>query len=445
MDKSKKLSLILQSFEAGGVLGAIVVDYRANKDNKHNVRYRLTYKGDRQYINAGYAYTLNDWERINSKLVKDSTLKSEKDAIIKKFEEIKKNITEIETDGKPFSFELLNRRIGRGDKNNLFLAFEEKINRLMKEGRVGTALTYTNTVGSLWMFHNDYKGKEPFSRLYTSGEWLRKPYSAPTFDNITVDFINSYKAWLKIPYKTYSGKKTKVRSDATIGIYLRSLRAILNENDVPASKYPFGKNKVEIPAAESRKVALNKDVISHIVAHPLTGNDAMYRDIWVFSYLCNGANLKDVLRFRKKNVANGFIYYKRAKTERYKNPPEIKVKIHPEMRRIIDEWGNSDNDNESFLFPILQPGLTSFLEQKIRKDYTKRINNCIKKVCKELQVDANITLIAARHSWAVNTERSGVRLSLTQRGLGHKNPNTTRHYLGSFDDEELIKLSENLL
>jgi len=45
----------------------------------------------------------------------------------------------------------------------------------------------------------------------------------------------------------------------------------------------------------------------------------------------------------------------------------------------------------------------------------------------------------------VNNERSGARISLISKGVGHKTINTTKNYLGSFDDEELIKLSENLL
>lgn len=427
----------LHNFSLCNVLGVILLDPRKNKNGLYNVRYRLTFKGERKYISTGHAYSLVDWERITSNKVRDEELKQQKKDILNRFEIIKNTIDLIvNEEKKPFSYNLLDKKLARGDRSDIFRAFDSKIERLTAEGRITTAVSYISTLGSLWQYINKYEGEISFSKLYKSGEWKNKEYRSLSFDRINEDFVKNYKQKLI----------DKGRSDATIGIYLRSLRAILNENDVPINKYPFGKDKITIPNGSSRKIALSKDIISLIAQHPLTGNAKMYRDIWIFSYLCNGANLKDILRLKQKNISGNFIYFKRAKTERTsKDPKEIKVPIHPEMKRIIDHYGNESNGKETFIFPFLTPGLTPDREIVIIADYNRRINRAMKNIAKKLDIDANITLYSARHSYAVNSERSGQRTSLISKALGHTNISTTISYLESFDDAEIVDNSNKLL
>ncbi|MGB4555142.1 MAG: site-specific integrase, partial [Bacteroidales bacterium] len=67
----------------------------------------------------------------------------------------------------------------------------------------------------------------------------------------------------------------------------------------------------------------------------------MCRDIWIFSYLCNGINMADLCRLRYSNISDGKISYNRQKTIRTdKDKTKIVAIMLPEMQRIIDQWGN---------------------------------------------------------------------------------------------------------
>jgi integrase/recombinase XerD len=435
--KSPILNIQLETFTECNVYGSIILDYRPNIDELYNVRYRLTYKGKRKYFPAGYAYSLEDWKRIASNKVRNETLKKDKVSIINGFKVIEEKISEIvNTDKKPFSFDLLFKKILRGDRTDLFMAFNDKINRLMNEDRIGSAISYTSTLASFWTFINEYKESLPFTKLYKSGDWLKNQYKSLSFNQINDDLVKRYKQHLKDENK----------SDATIGIYLRNFRAILNENDIPAANYPFGKDKVSIPKGSSRKIALSKQVISLLAQHPLVENPKMYRDLWMFSYLCNGANLKDIFRLKQKNIQANFIYFKRAKTERTsKDPKEIQVHIHAEMQRIIDEYGIKFSKKEEYLFPFLKQGISAIQEAIVIADYTKRINKTMNRIASELEINVNITLYCARHSFAVNSERAGHRHSLISLGLGHSTIGQTTSYLGSFVDSEIIDNSNKLI
>jgi hypothetical protein len=101
------------------------------------------------------------------------------------------------------------------------------IKKLLREGRIGTAVSYQCSYMSLRKF----KGDVPFPL-------------------ITPSFLIEYENWLK----------DQDVSKTTIGIYLRPLRAVFNEADAGIIKkeksYPFGRRKYVIPTTRNIKKAL---------------------------------------------------------------------------------------------------------------------------------------------------------------------------------------------
>ncbi len=124
-------------------------------------------------------------------------------------------------------------------------------------------------VGNSIVYDNVLKGLERFA-----GDKI--PYHS-----ITTDWLNRYEKFLLSEMKTYS----------TIGIHMRTLRAILNDAKrigiIKESAYPFGRDKYEVKASEGRKMALSLEQIGQIVRYD-DGSDATakYRDYWLFLYLC---------------------------------------------------------------------------------------------------------------------------------------------------------------
>lgn len=117
----------------------------------------------------------------------------------------------------------------------------------------------------------------------------------------------------------------------------------------------FGKGKYEIPTGKGRKLALTLQQIKQIISYT-DGAEATehYRDLWFFSYLCNGININDMLKLKYANIDGDEIHFYRSKTmHTSKEKKEIYALITPEMKQIIDRWGNLDKNSNSYIFPFL--------------------------------------------------------------------------------------------
>lgn len=161
-----------------------------------------------------------------------------------------------------------------------------------------------------------------------------------TFPECTVDFLKEYE----------SNMKREGKSISTIGIYLRHLRAIYNQaiqaGIVDQKRYPFGKNRFQIKAPGNIKKALTLEQIKSIIDYPVAEGTTQHfvRDIWLFSYLCNGINIKDIINLKFKNVQGDFIHYDRAKTANtIQNPKPIIISLLPKAKEIIERWSNKDH------------------------------------------------------------------------------------------------------
>ena len=61
-----------------------------------------------------------------------------------------------------------------------------------------------------------------------------------------------------------------------------------------------------------------------------------YRDLWFFSYLCNGININDLLKLKFSNIDGDEIHFYRSKTlHTSKEKKEIEALLTPEMKQII--------------------------------------------------------------------------------------------------------------
>ena len=310
----------------------------------------------------------------------------------------------------------MNTRLKSGATDTVNTAFRAKIADLNEQNRIGNAIVYDNVL----------KGLERFA-----GNKIR-------FDAVTVEWVKKYERFLHSEDKTTS----------TIGIHLRTLRAILNEarksGIVKESQYPFGRGRYEIQVGEGRKLALTLDQIGKI-AHYEDGSDATakYRDYWMFLYLCNGINMADFVKLRYRDIVSGEICFVRQKTERTtKTRKEIHVIVSEPMQKIIDRRGNVP-EPDNYIFPVLTGNETA-LEQKRKTQYlTRAINKRMAMIGKALDI-GHISTYTARHSFATVLKRSGVNIAYISESLGHQDLKTTENYLASFEREEREKNAELL-
>ena len=241
----------------------------------------------------------------------------------------------------------------------------------------------------------------------------------------------------------------KGNSISTVGIYLRSLRAIYNLQKIDRSVYPFGKgsDKYIIPTSKNIKKALTIEEIGKIYSYQATPNSTkeMAKDYWIFLYLCNGMNVKDFSLLKWSNIDDKMLTYKRSKTERsQKEQKHISVALKPESLAIIKKWGQPNIDTNAFIFPHLNEKMNPTQKRATYQQLTKTINKYVKQIAKEVGINKNITTYFARHSFATVLKRSGAKIEMISELLGHSNVNVTESYLDSFENDQIQEQTDVL-
>lgn len=305
------------------------------------------------------------------------------------------------------------------DASDIFPFFDEYIQNLRDEERIKTADAYQTAMNSIKKFY----GKKKLS-LY----------------DITPAFLNKFQRWMIDQEKSFT----------TVGIYLRTLRTIYNycinlgivKRD---ENYPFVRNKYTIPAGRSIKKALTLPEIKKIYDYePIPGSfEDRSKDFWMFSYFCSGINFKDIVMLKRKNIDGDMIRFIREKTKRSSQGNQVTIScyITNEMKHIIQKWGGDDTNKESYLFPILSPDDT-LKRQLVKKDqFIQCTNKNMKRICKKIKMEKEVTTYYGRHSAATVLKRSGASIGQIQEALGHASSKTTENYLASFEDETKKELA----
>ncbi|MCK9613289.1 MAG: site-specific integrase [Bacteroidales bacterium] len=408
------------------VTTAIILETRKpRKDNLYPVKLRVTYKRDRRYytlkdeVGKTFALSESDFAKIMGERPRDPFKK-----IALYFSSEEQHARDVIKKIVPaFSFPAFEKKYFTDleDDEDLFSGLDTAAKALREEGRISTAVAYECTKNSLEDFH------------------VKKilPYSY-----VDIQFLNKYEKWMLANDK----------SSTTIGIYLRNVRALFNKavknGKISAEYYPFGEGKYVIPGGRNIKKALTQKEVGLIANYPAKEgrNEQKYRDLWLFSYLCNGMNVKDMAFLTYGKIKGDVITFIRSKTarEKKKDPRPITIIITPLIRNIIDRWGNKSEKPDNYIFPILEPGLTPEQQYARVQQTTKMINKYINEIAEELKLPNRITSYTARHSFATVLKRSGASMEFISESLGHSNLATTENYLADFEIAEKKKWAKKL-
>jgi len=404
-------------YSLNGVTLRLTFDKRSPDENgRYPIRWCVTYKRERTYLSTGIRLTPDEWTALGDS--RKPSIKEHRNSLQRYYEDvIKKHVKELsETDN--FTFDALNVRLSRAVIHTVNSAFDAKVKELKEAGHEGNATVY---------------------------EFIKTAFE--TYGGKAIPFSAVTPKWL-FAYQKEMEKKGI--SYATMGMRFRTLRAIINDairkGLIKANAYPFGKGKFEIPTGSGREMALYLDDIKKIAAYDcLTDTLAMCRDLWLFSFYCNGANFGDMCRFKYDNVEQGEIYFYRKKTfTKTKDKKEIIAPILEPMQRIINQWGNPNTGKNAFIFPFCNECTT---EEQMRHEIHNIIrltNKQIKIVTKALELP-DISTYSARHSYATILAKKRAPESYIAEQLGHANRTVTQNYFDSYTKEERIQYNSMLL
>jgi integrase len=304
------------------------------------------------------------------------------------------------------------------DRELISATFVSYVKRLLEQGRIGSAENYQDTYNSLIKFKGNVR-----------------------FIDITVSYLYGYENWMI----------SRGRSRTTVGIKLRALRAVYNEaiesGIINRRYYPFGRRRYLVPTSRNVKKALDISAVAKIYYHqPPEEEDRQAKDYWLFCYLANGMNPKDVAHLKFRNLQGEYLHFERAKTINTTrgNTKPITAYVTEDMRKIIERRANKDESPNNYIFPILKPGSSALDQHYVVKTFILCINRGMARIAKTLGIDRKVTTIVTRHTFSTLMKRSGASTEFIQEALGHMDKKTTENYLDSFENEVKKEYSDVL-
>lgn len=364
------------------------------------------------------------------KIIKGDRLSIQQKDVRSELQAFEQKAIEIAKELDPFTFEEFENlfSLKRSTKSDVFYWYEVKINELTSAKRLGSASSYNDSQRSIkhYLWYRKYGIDTPFAD---------QEFDIPLrFEQIDSKWLTSYEDYmLNILDRSYT----------TIGIYLRSLRAIykraISKKIVKESFYPFLSDNYKIPSTSKVNKALTRKELSILYrSTPSNKQQAKAKAFWFFSFACNGMNIKDIALLKYKNLKTDRISFIRAKTRESKKDNIIptEVILTDIARETISKYANSDKSAGNYIFPILDTTMSEDMKHRSIKNFTKFINQHIKKLAQNNGITDKISTYWARHSFANSSVNVGASTEFVSEALGHSDVKITQKYIQGLETEK---------
>lgn len=368
--------------------------------------YQVIHNRVARQINSGYKIYPDEWDIFNSQIIipaktgenRHRYLVSLKKCIEEDTSRLKDIMIRFENLGYKYTADEIIEYYSAPPVNEYFVSFcENLIEELRQIGKIRTTETYTTTLNSFKRFMN-----------------FRKKGRDIPFDNIDSNLMMEYEQYLK---------SNDICPNST-SYYMRNLRAMYNravEKELVIQRYPF--KHVYTGIDKTVKRAVPAKIIRQIRDMDLSHDSSLEyaRDLFMFSFYTRGMSFIDMAYLKKSNLQNGFLSYRRKKTNQ-----QLVIKWEKPMQEIIDKY---DTIGSSYLLPIILDAKTD--ERKQYKNAAQLVNSKLKKLGKQIGLPIPLTSYVARHAWASIARSKNIPLATISEAMGHDSESTTRIYLAS--------------
>jgi integrase len=317
--------------------------------------------------------------------------------------------------------------LNRSKHTSVETYFSGLISKLDKSGNIGNKNAYERTLYMLKLFDPDFSRK--------------------VFQDIDLKYINRFDDFLRID-RGCEGN--------TISYYMRTFRALLNraikEGETSEVTYPFGKHGycVSSLSQETEKRYLPSQYIETLKTAVIDSPALQWsRNLFLFSYYCQGMAIVDMAFLTDKNVlvfeGGKYICYRRRKTES-KQSRIIRIKITENIQSLMDWFRVNTKLVDNYLLPVITK--EGYEGQKLYdhiRDRNRKFNKHLKTLGEALKFEGiRLSSYQARHSYAMRLKNSGIPEDVISEALGHKDLSTTKTYLDSFQNDEIARANEVL-
>ena len=399
----------------------ITLDKRTLKKNgTFPLKLRVTDYNKVRFVPLKADYTEVQFESIFGKNAKKSHAEYKIAA-----ESVLHRAIEIEKTLKPFNLEVFKELLFSNNdfkrRSGIYVGdlFDVVIDRKTNEGCFKTATSYKSSKSILLKFRPDLK-----------------------IDEVTPEFLRQFESWY---ISRNEGKLT-----SSISIYLRPLRAIFNElisqGKLPQDViYPFGRYRYIIPEVRKAKTTLKRDEIVKILTCKNFENEdeEFARNLWVFQFYCNGVNLKDLINIKWSDQIDQSFVIRREKTKNTMrgNPQLVRIPITPKLQTILDQIGDRSSP---YVLGFLKKNSSESTILNKKSKVGKFMNCNLIRLGERLGLSVKLTTKVARDAYATTLKKSGVSIEVIAEMLGQSSTAVTKHYLDSFDQEQIHEINNFL-
>ena len=383
----------------------------ALKNNPGRIIYQITHRRIVRYLSTNYMLFRNEWDDkhqmvifssnvIRTKVVEDISRKIHNDV-----ERLNRIIANFNNRYCEYTIEnVVNEFIRLREDGSFFNYMNSIILRFKQLNRIGTANNYRATLNSFKRFRNN---------------------EDVMIEEIEQSLIEDYQSYL-------IGLELVPNS---ISFYMRILRAVYNravKKGITYDKKPFcesftGMEKTVKRAISFKELKKIKDLnLSH------KPNLEFARDIFLFLFYCRGMSFVDAAFLKKDNINNGVLSYRRHKTNQL-----LHIKIIEPINKLIVRY--STKGSPYLLTIITKQGVDG------RKQYEaalRRVNNALKSIAENINLQIPLTTYVARHTWATIAKSKNISINVISDALGHDSILTTQIYLSTIDASIVDKANE---
>lgn len=361
----------------------------------------------------------NDWSFETERLKKNHKEYKQINALINKYSDrVSEIINEFELNESPFTLQDIitqfKKESGKQKAVDYTSFHEMLILEAKNAGKISTSNIEKETLKSIQRFF----GKSEIS-----------------FRDLSIDNIYKYQSFLN----------SINNSQSTIGIRMRTLRAVFNKaikrEVIPATMYPFKNFKVSKIKESGKKEYLTESELESLKAIQLeTKNESIARDMFLLSFYGRGINFVDLMLLKKTDLHKGTISYRRRKTN-----VMVSFKVNDFWQNKLQEFASSSDS--VYLFNIMnnEQSDENYIENRKGKFLKKYINTPLKNVLKELKISKNITYYCARHSFATILKFNNISIDIIKEALGHKDIKSTMSYLNTLPSNTLDKMIDDVI
>ncbi len=319
------------------------------------------------------------------------------------------------------------------------------LQRLIAEERFPTASSYQDALKVFVKFQMKQQKQNDKVKIKTLfdkkgetfiilDEYLKYDTPIKAFDT---EFAKDFKAYLA----------RRLKSKNSLGIFLRSLQAIIND---AGGSYVDLKDhrpleRIKKGSYQNTPNPLTLNEVSVIRRTPTVADSGEFhaKNYFLFMFGNMGANFVDLALMKRSRFDGERIKYFRKKTE--EEGDFFSIKQNEECIAILDHYISEDQKPDDYLFPILPNGIAKAKIHRTKNDRLQTFNDQIRRLAKRAGITKDITSYTARDTWTNIGFEMGIDIRKISAGLGHSSIEVTnKHYGASIHERILDEINEKI-